>query len=67
LLRDAIESSREELGLGAEVLEDDRLANANAGGDVGHARLFVAFRGEERNGCIEDGGSAGGGIQAPAP
>ena len=66
LLGNPVESGCKEFGLGAEVLKNHRLRHPDAQSDVGHARLLVPGGGEDRDGSIEDGRSAGRGGQATA-
>jgi hypothetical protein len=66
LLGDVVESGREELSLGAKVLEDHRLGDADTRRHVGHTRVFIPSGGENGHGCIEDGRTPGGGIESLA-
>jgi len=66
LLGYVVESGREELRLGAKVLEDHRLGDANTRRYVGHTRVFIAGGSENGGGCIEDGGAPCGGVEPPA-
>jgi hypothetical protein len=66
LLRNPVERSREQLGFGTEILEDDWLGYADVRRYIGHARLLVTGGGKDGNRRVEDGCAASSGRQAAA-